>query len=1043
MKFLVDFFIRNFKLTIVLSIFLVTMGLLGLMKMNSEAWPQVDFAMAFITTNYKGASPEDIEALITKPIEDEIRKVSGLKDVKSTSQTGLSMIMVRIDMDNVDEDEVMDDLQKAVQRVSKLPADLEQQPQFMEMKSDEFPAIEIAVIGSGEKRLRDAVADLLKDEIEDLDATKEVRPTGFREREFTIALNRLKMDQLHIGVSEVLQKLSSRNISVPGGDLEKGPNQDLVKLEAKVKNVRDLEELVVRSNINGQAVLLKDIALIEDGAEEPRTLANYNGEEAVLLTVNKKSGADTLKLAAAVRELIKKYQETWKGKVKFKAYYDEGHFVSDKLTTLRNNALSGLFLLLVFLLIFMPGWIGIMAGVSLPIGIMATFGLMPTFGLNLDSMTILAFIIAMGNLVDNSIVITDNFINLRREGMEIIPAVKRSVMELWAPITATVLTTIASFLPMLVTKGIMGEFIKPIPIVVTLALLVSLVESFFLLPMRLVFVGKKVHKSDNGKVHWFDTWKIKFEGFMRKVVKHRYLTLAGCMGLILASLLLMAFGNKFVLFPAEQTEIYTAKIEAPRGTSIETTAMYAAELSQEIIKRTPEWTREVTGRAGTAKVAPDDPKGGDGDTQGLVVIYATDFAKFNIPHTEFLAELRKIDTKKYGTVIFEEMINGPPVGSPISATFRSNNGTSLQSVLDHMKEKVGKIPGVIDLKIDDVIDANEILVQLDYKEADTRGINVSDVGTTIRTALGGIFISDVTLNNKEVNLNVKFMDNFKTTPEQLAQIKVMDRLGNLIPLGSIAKFVPREGTPQIKRFDFKRARTLVGNVDEKKTSAFEVNNVIKKEWADLGQKFPDVSLVFGGVEESTQDSMQSLFNALILAMIGIFALLVFMFHSFLRPFIIMMTIPLGFIGFSVAFFLHGKPISFLALIGIIGLTGIIVNSGIVLIEFIELARKDGMALEEALVKASSQRLLAVVATAFSTMLGLFPTAYGIGGQDQMLIPITLAMAWGLTSGTILTLIFIPPAYAAVEDWVTFITKNRFVAKIYNLPFLQKEAQTEE
>ena len=191
-------------------------------------------------------------------------------------------------------------------------------------------------------------------------------------------------------------------------------------------------------------------------------------------------------------------------------------------------------------------------------------------------------------------------------------------------------------------------------------------------------------------------------------------------------------------------------------------------------------------------------------------------------------------------------------------------------------------------------------------------------------------------------------------------------------------------------------------------------------------KYPEVSLVFGGVEESTQESMQSLFNALILALIGIFALLVFMFHSFLRPFIIMMTIPLGLVGFSVAFYLHGRPVSFMALIGIIGLTGIIVNSGIVLIEFIEIARREGMSLNEALVKASSQRLLAVVATAFSTVLGLFPTAYGIGGHDEMLIPITLAMAWGLTSGTILTLIFIPPAYAIVEDWVAFLKRIKIV-----------------
>jgi multidrug efflux pump subunit AcrB len=412
-----------------------------------------------------------------------------------------------------------------------------------------------------------------------------------------------------------------------------------------------------------------------------------------------------------------------------------------------------------------------------------------------------------------------------------------------------------------------------------------------------------------------------------------------------------------------------------------------------------------------------------------VILYASDLAKFGVPHTEFLKKLRTLDVKRYGVVTFEEMINGPPVGSPINATFRSNDPVQLEAAIAHFKDKIMPMPGVIDLKVDDFVDADEVMVKLDYVDADRRGVSVSEVGTTVRAALGGIFISDVTLNNKEVNLNVKFMDDYRRKESDLGAIKVTDGQGNLLPLGSIAKFENRPGTPQIKRFDFKRAKTLVGGVDEAKTTAFDVNKVLKEEWTLVRSQYPEVSLVFGGVEESTQDSMQSLFDALILALIGIFALLVFMFHSFLRPFIIMMTIPLGLVGFSVAFFLHDRPVSFMALIGIIGLTGIIVNSGIVLIEFIEIARREGMALNEALVKASSQRLLAVVATAFSTILGLFPTAYGIGGSDDMLIPITLAMAWGLTSGTLLTLIFIPPAYAILEDWVAFLKRLPLIDKM--------------
>ncbi len=1033
MKFFIDFFLKNFKLTLVLTLFLIVLGLQGLNRMNAESWPQVDFAIATITTNYKGASPEDIEALITKPIEDEIRTVSGLKDVKSISQTGISTIIVRIDMDNVDEKEVMDDLQKAVQRVSKLPADLEQQPLFTEIKSDEFPAIQISVVASGDNRLRDRIADLLKTQIEDIDAVKDVRLTGFREREFTIELDLKKMDSFHIGVPEVLEKLQSRNISIPGGDVEKGSHKDLVRLNAKVQNEDDLKEVIVRSTFSGDVIKLSEIAKVADGAEDPRTLTSYNGRASVNMIVNKKGGADTLKLAAAVRELLERFKKTYQGQAEFFIYLDEGDKVADKLSTLSSNAASGLILLLIFLMIFMPGWIGIMTALSLPIGIMTVFGLMPLFGLNLDSISILAFIIAMGNLVDNSIVISDNFVQLKRQGFETIPAIKKSVLDLWAPITATVLTTIASFMPMLVTKGVMGKFIAPIPIVVTLALLVSLVESFFLLPMRLSFVGNLVKKAEVGEEHWFDNWKNKFEVFMRWVVNHKYITVGSCSGLIVAAFLMIIFANKFILFPAEQTEIYLARIESPRGTPIETTLKSGTELSQTIQKELGPWVKSVAVKSGSSKDRPDDPKGGEGDSQGMVVIYASDEAKFNVPHTEFLAKLREIETKKYGRVEFEEMVNGPPVGSPINATFRSDNPIELDSVVKTVIDKLKNIDGVIDLKVDDFVDADEVLVKIDYETADRLGVKVADIGNTIRTALGGIFVSDVTLNNKEVNLNVKFMDDYKEVTQDLQEIKVMDTKGNLIPLGRIAKFVKSPGTPQIKRFDFKRSKAVVGGIDEAKTTAFKVNSVIKKEWETLGIKHPEVSLVFGGVEESTQESMQSLFDALILALIGIFALLVFMFHSFLRPFIIMMTIPLGLIGFSVAFFLHGKPISFMALIGIIGLAGIIVNSGIVLIEFIEIARREGMALNEALVKASSQRLLAVVATAFSTMLGLFPTAYGIGGKDEMLIPITLAMAWGLASGTILTLIFIPPAYAIIEDWVNFLKRvpllDRFLSTL--------------
>jgi len=264
--------------------------------------------------------------------------------------------------------------------------------------------------------------------------------------------------------------------------------------------------------------------------------------------------------------------------------------------------------------------------------------------------------------------------------------------------------------------------------------------------------------------------------------------------------------------------------------------------------------------------------------------------------------------------------------------------------------------------------------------------------------------------------------------QDLRTLKVMDQRGNLIPLSAIANFRVEPGSPQIKRFDYKRSKTVTASIQDEQTTAVVANAALQEYFTELRTTYPDVSLVFGGEEESTNESMESLFNALILSLIGIFALLVFLFGSFLRPLIIMSTIPLGLVGFSIAFFLHGRPTSFLALIGIIGLGGIIVNAGIVLISFIDDMRKESkLSLHEVLVKTSGMRLRAVLVTALTTIGGLLPTAYGIGGSDAILIPMTLAMAWGLTSGTILTLVWVPVAYAIIEDWTKFI--DRVMGKI--------------
>lgn len=1031
MKSLSKFFIENPKLTFVISLFLILFGFQGIKSMNAESYPSVDFAVALIETEYFGATPEDIEVKITKPIEDELRTVSGLKDVRSISQAGRSKIIVRVDMDNpkVVVKDVMGDIQRAIDRTKDLPVDLREKPKFTEIKSEEFAAMEIAVIGSNENRQRDLIADALKEDIEDDKNVKAVNPDGYREREFEIELSRGKLDQLHIGVDEVLAKIGNRNTNTPGGELEDSTLQRLVKVDAKIKNAEELGNTPIRSTFSGQVIFLKDVAKVIDGQEEPRILTRYEGKEATLLTVQKKGGADTLKLVANVRPLLKKYTDKYKGKAEFVIFNDEGVRVEAKLNTLSSNALSGLIVVIGVLLFFMPGRVGMMVAVSLPVILMATIGLMPYMGLTLNSITILALIIAMGMLVDNSIVIAEEWMRRRQEGASSLDAAVDTITFMWIPISATAFTTIAAFLPMLVTTGIMGRFIYAIPVVVTTALLFCLFECFLLLPMRLHFLGGSVDiaAAEHKKAGWFDKVAAKFEQFMALVVDHRYITALAMFSVIVFSFIVIGVFNKFILFPPDQTEIYTGRIELPENTKIEKT--------YEITKRVEEKIKAVLGDkylahsvsiAGNSLERPDDVQGQNGDNVGIVKMYATNWAKDNVPHTEYLAKLRTIKEPEARELVFEEQINGPPVGAPVTVTFRSNNGESLDAFLKKTLNDLQQVKGVFDTKIDEVFGPDEVKVIFDFEKLDRLGLNAASVGNTVRTALTGTFVSDVTLNNKEAELKVKFGDVSKRNVNDLGNVKIMDARGNLVPLSILAKFETTKGSPQIKRLDYKRAKTITANVDTEVITSVEANKIVANSFQKYASAHPDVSMVFGGEQESTNESMASLGNAMLLALVGIYAIMVYIFRSYLAPGLIMTTIPLGLLGVSLSFWAHGRPVSFLAMIGVIGLAGIIVNNGIILIDFINSMKDEGkMSLREILIKAPTIRLKPVMATSLTTMGGLFPTAYGLGGKDPMLVPMTLAMAWGLTTGTVLTLVWIPAGYAIIEDLMNVVNKIPF------------------
>jgi multidrug efflux pump subunit AcrB len=1020
MNFLAQFFVKNYKFTLVLTFFVMIFGYSGLTSLKSESFPSVNIGAVVITTQYGGATAEDIETKITKPIEEEIQKVSGLKLVKSTSQAGFSTIVTEVDIDKYETEKVIADLQRAVDRASGLPMDLKEKPLFSEIKSDEFPVIELAVIGDNANRLRDRVADQLREDIKDNKKVSSVMMTGYTDRQYNIYLNQAGLIANHVSIAEVMRALEQRNVTVPAGELKSAEEQKLVRIEGKAKTVQEIEQIVIRSNFSGRRVLLKDVARVEDGSEEPRTLSSYQGKPATFLVITKKGGADIIDLAREVEDKLKEYRHKYKGQLEFQVFSDEGVRVGDRLSVLTSNGWQGIVLVILFLLLFLPGKVGIVTAISLPMALAATMGGVAALGYSLNTITIIALVIAIGMLVDNAVVISENYTRLRDEGLETDEALIKTIRDLWAPITATALTTIAAFLPMLMTTGVMGQFIRAIPIVVSLALALSLAESFFLLPTRLKLIGYKPKKhGEQAKHDWFDRIVLpKFERQVSWLVDHKWKAAGWMTGLMVFTFVLLAVGNRVNLFPNDQTEIYIGRLEAPKGTPVEKTKSIVSEVMGQISEKMGDKMLHIVGTAGESSTDLSDPKGEVGSNTAMIRIFVTKKTQDNVPTNEVLALLRSVENSKLQRISFEALVNGPPVGDPVTVTFRSNNMSQLNAVVKTIKDKLSEVPGVFDAKIDDVFGDDEVTVQLNYDQAARLGLSLADIGLNVRTAIAGQEISDVNLNNKEVNYFLRFDERDKKGIADLNQIKISDQQGNLIPLGGLAQFVTQPGAPQIKRYDFKRAKTVTANIDDSKITSIQANAIVAAEFDKIKDQYKEVNIVFGGEAEKTNESVQSLFAALILSLIGIFGLLVLIFRSYLSPFIILTTIPLGLVGVSVSFFVHQKDLSFMALIGIIGLGGIIVNSGIILISFIEqLKEETKMNLREILVKASVLRLRSVVVTSLTTISGLVPTAYGIGGVDYFIIPMALALAWGLTTGTILTLYWVPPAYAIVQDLI--------------------------
>jgi len=982
--------------------------------MKQEAFPNISFDYVTVSTFYMGATPQEVEKLITIPLEEELEQVDDIKEITSTSIENLSTIMIQIDPDADNKDKVVQDIQTAVDRVKDLPSDIEDDPIVIERETKNMPVIQVSLTGLPYPELRDH-AEALKERLQDIPGVAKIEKSGWLEREMHVDVDPLKIHNIYLSLNEIIEALRAKNVNLPGGDLQTNTEEFLVRTMGEFNDKEGIENVIIRANEGGNWIRVSDIATVKDTFEDQDVMFKTEGTRSINLIVVKRESGDTLKVVNRVNEIIEEFQLSAADTLSINTFDDISYYIKRRLKVLVNNGILGIIFVTLSLLFFLRTRIALLTAIGLPVAFCTTLILMSLFGISINLISMFGMIIVLGMLVDDGIIIAENCYRHIENGMLPHDAAIKGTNEVTTPVIATIATTFAFFTPLFFMSGMMGKYTRNIPQVVILMLFASLIEALFIMPSHIAdFAGKyKETKKRPGDI--FFRWLLGYYRTILKLsVKFRYLTMVIVFLIAGFAIFLQMNFMSFQLFSKEGMEEFYIKVEAPIGYSIEQTETLLGPLEKTIAELPDDELETFTTTIGQVSDKDTSEKGSH---LAQIYVYLTPEAYRKRKTPEIVATLRAADLPipEGAKITFEEIRPGPPVGKSVEVKLRGDDFDHLLAVAARVQPMLEGIEGVRDIKNDYTLGKKELRIIVNEEKAASVFLSVQDIAHTIRYAFDGGVATTIKTTDEEIDVLVRFPEQIRDAMSVFDKILVPNKYGKLIPLNKVATIETAQGISSIFHLDRKRVVTVSANVQERIITSREVNALIAKQSAAFTKDYLDVSLYLKGEEEDANESMGSLAFAFIWGFMIVFLILASTFGSLVQPLIVLTSIPLGLVGVIYAFFLHGKPLGFLAVMGTVGLAGVAVNDAIVLVDFINKRRKEGNPRRDSIIDGCILRLRPVILTTITTVLGLAPVAYGWGGSDPFLIPMALAMAWGLVFATSSTLIVIPCVYAIIDD----------------------------
>lgn len=1029
MKKIVTYLIDRPLITNLIMVLIVVFALVSVGNIKRLAFPRVDMKQMNITTIYPGASPEDVELNVSVKLEEALKEVDGIEKFKSTSLENRSIIKVTIEPNVEDLEKTKNDIRRAVESVSDLPEEVTIKPKVFEIKVDNLPIYEVVLASPdvGTKLIRHHARELKKRLLK-LSTISKVKEQGVPDREIKILLDREKMAKKFISFDEVINSIKNNKIRVSGGSLESYTSKRGIITLSEFDNPKDVEKIIIRASDLGYIVRVKDVAEVVDGFEEQDTLIRFNGKRGMSLWISKKGQADIIDSVIEIKKEIETYKnENLPAEIKSFSTFDASIETKARLNMVYSNAIIGYFLVLLVLFLFLDKKIAFWTATGIPLSVAIALIILPIFDITLNGISLMGLVVVLGMLVDDAIIIAESIYSNREAGMPAKEAAIRGLQDVLKPVIATILTTILAFIPMYFLPGQIGDFSLEIPSIVIIMLLSSLVEATTLLPAHLAH--SKTREGKTNKPPLGQSILYKIETFYRNLLNW---CLNNIFKTSLLFLLFIIIGGgfainlaKFKMFPIDQATKMWIYGETSSDSSLKNTARETKKI-ESILTKLPKGIVHSYKSVNGVKFTP----GGNNDmlsSNGFFIeIHLTPASERELSATDLkkniLSQVKEFETQPFYKLDYYIDGGGPPAGKPLEIRITGNNETVIKKILKQVNTQLKKYP-VTD--VDSNFREGKIETRLipKYINIAEAGLNVGVIASNIRTAFDGTIVTYLQTPEEKVPFRVMLDEKSKNFKDPLKGILIRNKRDILVSISQLVESKDSSSPENIYHYNGSRSYTITANLDSAKTTPKEIYDRLKDKFIYLEKQNPGFSIEFGGEAQKDSETMHDMLLAILMAVLAIYFLLIIQFNSFSQPAMVLMAIPFGLVGAILAFGLQSMDLSMLALIGILGFSGVVINDSLILVEFINRIREksskqlfDKKIFINEVIDGSAKRLRPILLTTFTTVAGLIPTAYGfIGGFDSFISPMVMAMTWGLLVGTISVLFIIPVFYVLNEQ----------------------------